>query len=263
VLQLYRWSRRWELRFLTVASALLEGLWLGLLGDRDLARLDDDFYATRAREDVDGASHGYVDDEYNRSGFHAWEKAVLEDTFPQGGRLVVTGAGGGREVLALLERNYDAVGFEPNPRLVDAGNELLRRLGRERRLHLSNRAGLPDGDTRYDGAIVGWGSYMHVPRSDRRIGFLRDLRSHLDAGDPVLVSFLLREDRRYFALVALVANVLRRIHRRERVEVGDRLHPTFLHLFTEDEIRRELAEAGFRVEQIRAEPYGHAVARAS
>ncbi len=43
------------------------------------------------------------------------------------------------------------------------------------------------------------------------------------------------------------------------MELGDSLRDTFDHHFTEDEVRGELAEAGFEMLHFAACPYGHAV----
>lgn len=87
----------------------MSGLWLGLMDRRELDLLDELYYE----------EHGnYVDLDYNAGGLFEWEAAALAADFPVTGRIVVTGAGAGREVPALLERGYDVVGYEPNPRLV-------------------------------------------------------------------------------------------------------------------------------------------------
>jgi hypothetical protein len=53
--------------------------------------------------------------------------------------VAVTGADGGREVIALLDRGFDTVGFEPNDVLVVAGSTLMRKLGYADRLRVCAR----------------------------------------------------------------------------------------------------------------------------
>jgi hypothetical protein len=61
--------------------------------------------------------------------------------------------------------------------------------------------------------------------------------------------------------VAKIASAVRRLRRDEPVELGDWLAPNFFHLFSEEEIRAELRDAGFRVDHYAGQPYGHALAR--
>ncbi len=254
-------SREWQGNAVALLTGLFDGIWLGSLDERHFRELDDAFYGKRAREDVRGEQRGYLDPEYTRSGLHDWELAAIRAGFPAAGRVVVTSAGGGREVLALLEAGYDAVGYEPNAALVEAGCALLESLGHPARLHASPRDAFPPEVERCDAIVIGWGSYMHVIGRDRRVALLRRARRSLDLGGPVLLSFLMRPpERRYFRVSAAVANGVRSVRRAAPIEVGDCLRTTWFHLFTREEIASELAAAGFRLERLRSKPYGHALA---
>jgi hypothetical protein len=121
---------------------------------------------------------------------------------------------------------------------------------------------VPDGLASYDGAIIGWGAYMHIPGRARRIAFLGQLRRHIRPGGPLLVSYFARRvDGRAFRSKAAIARVIRRLRfSSEPVEIGDSLDRTFDHWFTESDIRSELEQAGFETVSTAADPYGHAVA---
>lgn len=276
--RLFRTLHRLRLRALAVASrrvggpirkgllaalAAFDGVWLGVLDRMELDALDEDFYAHEAGEDVEGRFLGYCDEAYLRSGLFDWEEEGLE-AFPATGRLVVTSAGSGREVLALVKKGYDAIGFEPNAALVSAGAAHLGKLGFcSARLRLAERNFFPAEAGSCDGVLVGWAGYMHIVGRSRRIDYLRLARASLAAGAPLLLSFKLRTDSRYFRLSAGIANAIRRLRRSPQVELGDVMMPTYLHLFTLGEISSELAAAGFEVERLEAVPYGYAVARAT
>jgi len=262
-LRAYARARERRRRALNALNACFDGFWLGLLDREALERLDEHFYSD-GHDELAGRVFSYRDDEHNRSGLHPWEQAALERHLPPGGRVIVTGAGGGREVLALLERGFDAVGYEPNPTLVAAGAELLRELGHAGRLRGSGRDAFPDGGERADAVLVGWGSYMLIAGSERRVAFLRAARAALPGGAPLLCSFFVRPpDARYFRILARTANAVRRLRNRERVEVGDTLAENFVHRFTREEVERELALGGFRMVEFAHRPYGHAVAVAA
>jgi hypothetical protein len=258
----YAASNRARARFEDALRAVLDGLWLGMFDHESLALLDEAHYATLVERGC-GTPFSYSDETYNQRGLQPWETAAVTGAFPPGGRVVVTGAGGGREVLGLLELGFDAVGFEPHPGLVRAGGEILAAEGHGERLRPMGRDAFPSDAGELDALVVGWGSYMLIPGRSRRVAFLRDARRSMRPGSPVLMSFFVRSpELRDLHRLAAIAGVVRRLRRREPAEVGDALRPNYVHFFTRDEIAGELSEAGFRLEQFEAEPYGHAVGRA-
>ena len=259
----YRTASTRRDRLWTAANGCFDGLWLGFLDRPALARLDEVFY-TDGHDVLDGKTFAYTGEQHNLGGLQDWEAAAIEAHFPPGARVVVTGAGGGREVIALLERGFDAVGYEPNPALVAAGSALLERRGHPGRLQLCERDAFPADVTACDAIVLGWGSYMLIPGRARRLALLQAARRVLPAQGPLLCSFFMRPaGTRYFATVAGTANLVRRVRRAERAELGDAVGPNFVHSFTRAEIQSELAAAGFRMAAFAAEPYGHAVATAA
>ena len=245
---------------LRAIDAVWGGLWLGALRREDLVAVDEAHYRSLDR---------YASDAHNRSGLFDWEEEVVRDFFPAGGRLLVTAAGGGREVLALARQGWDVDGFECNPALVDHAAALLGGEGIDATVRLLPPDRAPAAGTPYDAAIVGWGSYMHTPGRGRRIAFLRELRGVLRDDAPVLLSFFtapaggLRQ-----RVVTSVGNAVRRLRAAERLEPGDDLVPNFVHYFTEEQVAAELAEGGFRMLRFRPQgsrptDTGFAVARAA
>ena len=242
-------------RCVSALHALHQGLWLGLLDDHDLDRLAILQY---------GRWPAYSDDSYNASGLWAWETDAIRAHFGQGGGLLVAGAGGGREVVALARLGYAVDGFDCVEPLVEYGRAAVARLNLQARLFDAAPGRVPDGLGRYAGIVVGWGAYMHIPGAAQRVAFLRDLRRHVDAGAPLLVSFFTRNGRsRRLDWTWRIARALRRARRSaDPVEYGDTLDGTFDHLFTRDEVERELDAAGFALVTYADKPYGHAVGKA-
>ncbi len=225
---------------------------MGLLDETDLAQATAQYYGRIGR---------YAADEYNSSGLAPWENLAVERHFPPGGRVLVLGAGGGREVVALEQRGFAVSGFECTPTLVESGNGLLQRLGLSARLAFvpANEAPVVRG---FDAALVGWGAYMHIPGRERRIRFLRGIRAALAPGGPLLLSFFARKvTGRSDRWAARLANALRTLRGRgnDRIEMGDRLQGSFDHYFTEDEIREELEASGFRLAHYSEAEYPHAL----
>jgi hypothetical protein len=244
------------------ASAAFDGFWLGMFDRETLALLDEIYYQGRT-EPLAGRQVTYADKAWNLSGLSDWETAVVATYFGSAHRVVITGAGGGREVLALLEHAFDAVGFEPNERLVEAGRELLEARGHPNRLRPVARDIFPEDAGPCDAVVVGWGSYMLIPGRARRVRFLRDARAVLPEGAPILLSFFTRPEHGRLTAPALrLTNILRRLRGAELAEAGDGLAPNFTHWFVRDEVEGELAAAGFELVRFAEEPYGHAIGRA-
>jgi hypothetical protein len=245
-----------------VLLGLFDGISLGLLGPESLARLNDLHYE-RASTRPTGAdrTYHYHDDDYNLRGLFEWEKEAVS-SWPAGARVVVTSAGAGREIVGLSELGFDAVGFEPNRRLVEAGEQLLSRRGLGGRLHVSAPDEFPAAaDGPCDAVLVGWAGYTYIIGRRRRVEFLRGARRRLQPGAPLVVSFFSRPSRpRYFGVVVRVANVLRRLRRAERVEMGDCLDPVPVHYFTQAEVGGELADSGFELVAFRPTPDAHVIA---
>lgn len=235
-----------------VGRGLFEGFWLGVLDDEALAVVDG-WYYTRSTE--------YVAESHNRRGFFNWEQSMLERHFAPGSRVLVSAVGGGREVVGLLEAGYDAHGFECNRTLLAAATRLLDADGHSGRVAWIDRGAWPEPSTPFGGVILGWGSYTLGTTVAERVAMLRGAAAQVVPGGPILFSFLVasqfgRTDR----LVARVANTIRVVLGRRRVEVGDRLAPNFVHLFTREQIEREVAAAGLELREFGSDGYGHAVA---
>jgi hypothetical protein len=213
---------------------------------------------------------------------HGWERAAIDDCFPPPpARLLVGGAGAGREVLALAARGYCVAGFEPSiplydvlcRRVKDAGVEALA-LGRGGYEELLEVMRMPEGQRSlegelgaivsaapYDGVILGWGSVSCVPAVDTREGLLPAVARLCPRG-PVLLSFTAAAPRlgRTARLSSVARQLLRGLPSSHPVAPGDELdHFGFLHAYTDDEIETLAKRAGYRVGRLSHHFYAHAV----
>ena len=237
--RLYLSGRTAHRRGLLLVDALWNGFWLGALSVEDFHAIDQAHY---------GANPLYQTDEHNRRGLMEWEEAALGKYFPPSGTLLATSVGGGREVLALAARGYAVEGYECHPALTRYAQAFLEREGCPFPVHLLARDEAPESSTAFDGAVVGWGSYMLMPGRQRRVRFLRGVRRLLREGDPVLLSFFTRQrDSPRARIVAKVGTIVRRLRGAEPVEIGDDLRPNYTHRFTSAEVASEMAEAGFKM----------------
>jgi hypothetical protein len=261
LLRTYLWSRVQQTRVIRLIQSIFTGFWLGILSQSDLDSVDDAYYV---------GGHGkrlgpidYTRTDYNKRGLFEWEQRAIENHFPAGGSVALMGAGGGREVLALRRLAFRVEAWECQPEFVDTANDLLVAEGFEPSVAYAPRNTVPAGTEIFNGLVIGWATYTLIPGRARRIDLLRELRTRVETGSPILLSFFTRRPGdAQFPIAAAVGNLARRILRRERLEVGDSLDPNFVHHFVDSELESELAAGGFKLQFFAAEPYGHAVALA-
>lgn len=228
-----------------------DGVWMAALADDTLARIDERFSLA-----VD-----YTDDTYNRSGLSSWEQRALDTHFAGTRTIIVTSAGGGREVLALHRQGWEVQGFEPHAELARLGSRLTEVEGCGSLVHPSPRDRWPSSRGA-DAAIVGWGAYMLIAGREQRVRYLRDAAASLPVDAPILLSFFVRPPGApRWTTTARVAALLRRGRHRLPVEVGDALEPNRVHFFTRDEVEAELEAGGFRMVDYGDDQYGWAVGR--
>jgi hypothetical protein len=232
---------RWFNRLGRFAGAMHEGFWLGWLNADELNAV--------TAEHFDQSKY-YASPGHNLSGFFGWEKSVLERFFQRGSHILVAGAGGGREVLALRKAGFEAEGFECSVPLVRASEQIFERLGESKYVTLCEPDRVPQGPRIYDGLVVGWTVYTHIPTKARRVAFLQGLSERALPGSPLLVSYFARQSGASDdVLVHRTARFWRFLlrGRQEPLEVGDRIsYARFVRSFTSDEVEAELRDAGFR-----------------
>lgn len=226
-------------RFLKIVH---EGVWLGSLSPDELNQV--------TAENFD-QSQFYSSKDHNRSGFFEWEQEMLDRFFRRGSRVLVAGAGGGREVLALRKSGFEAEGFECSMPLIEASRRIFDEQGESSYLIHCPPDCVPAGPAVYDALIIGWTVYTHIPTRTRRILFLEAIRKRALQRAPILISFFVRSS--LSGDDAMVYRISRwcsflSLPRKGTSEVGDHIRfGRYVHSFTQDEVSEELRAAGFRV----------------
>src|SRR5688500_10755335 len=247
LVRFYLWQGRRWMQLVRVLDGVNVGIWLGLLSRAHFVAVDELHYH---------GSGTYNGEPHNLRGLVEWEEAAIGGFFAGRTRLVVLGAGGGREVRARGRRGYQVDGFECDPALVEFAGGFLPRHGAAATVRLLPRDTTP-AEGGYDGVIMGWGSYMLIAGRARRIDLLRRLRALVPERAPVLLSFFTRPEVLLRLKVEYrVARLARRLLRREPPEFGDDLMPVYVHRFDQAEIEAEMREAGFRLARYAPEGRG-------
>jgi hypothetical protein len=136
-----------------------------------------------------------------RRGLFAWEERAIATYFPPPpARVLIGGAGGGREVMALAEKGHEVTAFEPSPPLAAAMachfpgrlNVKVFRARYEDMPHLfPARPDAPsmtlEAGSSFDAAVLGWGSYSHLRTEAQRIRVLSIFRRYVHG--PILLSY--------------------------------------------------------------------------
>jgi len=208
---------------------------------------------------------------YRAGGFHFerglfdWEERLTTSpAFPAGGRLLLGGAGAGRELAPLCRRGYRIVAFEPAAELAAAARLVARGYPDADLVQASYRD-LVDAVVRgsgplveavrggvFDAVILGWGSFPHVLDTTEQRDLLEVTRTLAPHG-PLLLSF--------FATAPLDAGRMERLRsglRKTFVRIGARgsrdsgrvrfLESSgFVCFHTHQEIARLASETGYEV----------------
>jgi hypothetical protein len=240
-----RWFQvadRWVTRAVNLVKAMHKGFWLGCLNADDLNTITANRYS---------ASKEFTSRQHLESGLSDWELPVVERYFRNGSRILVAAAGTGREVLALRKAGFSAEGFECNPAVLQVGQELFAAMGHSNPVSFCLPDKVPPGLPDYDGLIVGWGGYTHIPTRARRVAFLQALRRRALPNAPLMLSFVTRDERsRYDCLSYGIARLWGSLFRpaQQPPETGDDLElGDFTHHFTRAEVESELQAARFRL----------------
>jgi SAM-dependent methyltransferase len=237
-------------RLIALVEAVAGALWLGLLDSDTLNEITWLYYMSKS---------GFEEEEFNiQHGFWDWERNAIEKHFQGHRRVLVTGAGGGREVIALARMGHQVTAVDFSPFLTAACRLNVQKAGCQACVLDALPNGLPDGLEMHDALVIGRGFYHHIPGREHRIRFLKDCHSVLKSRAPILISdfFTRAQESKFHQRTQTIANTVRRLRRSsERVEPGDWLTSCWQHAFTREEIEHEFREAGITLEFFAVTPF--------
>jgi SAM-dependent methyltransferase len=230
---------------------------LALASEGVLDRYNDRIYGTTNTYRADSPAF--------RRPLFPWEDQVIRRFFPAPpARLLIGGAGGGREAFALASRGYQVVAFEPSWALVEtmAANvpegsvvAVFRASYEEMPRLCPVRPGDPVADLgemgSFDAGILGWASFSHLRTEERRVETLKAFARATHG--PLLVSFWSRSEAT--GVPEKPGRLRRLLPGRFNRESGSRFGPAvgYYYLFSETELTAVARQAGLDVIHYNAE----------
>jgi SAM-dependent methyltransferase len=203
-----------------------------------------------------------------REWLFGWEQAAIERYFrAPPARLLVGGAGGGREAFALADMGYRVTAFEPTEELASAMAKATVERDRDIEVYVGSYESLWSGPDRsgssthsppslpaapelgqFDAIVLGWGSFTHVRQPHGRERVLQVCHQLLSPGGTVLASYFAAPSPTASAPSRL-SKLQRRIRRARGVDPNDHFYPHagVVHAFTPEEIRALASGAGLEV----------------
>ncbi|MGE0448388.1 MAG: class I SAM-dependent methyltransferase [Vicinamibacterales bacterium] len=206
------------------------------------------------RQDIEQHWGAFAEErDWTGFGLWNWEHLFYSAMLNPKDRVLVVGCGTGRDLIALLEQGYRVEGVE----LVNACVEQARAALAARNLTATVRVGsiesveLPGA---FDVFIFSWFCYSYIPQAASRIRVLRRLKSLLNPGGRILISYVPRT-KPASPLPVRVARLAARLGRSGwRPEPGDVIKPSkngassfSEHRFSPGEIENEARAAGLVV----------------
>lgn len=195
-------------RIVGLTRAALNSFLAEALSEGERIDLSRDIYNTK-RKELEGEAT-----------LHEWENPWFERRLPRPpARILIGGAGTGREARVLQQRGYVLTTFEPAPNAVNKSKQFL---GANCDVHIGsyeelNRAVLerePNelqliAEKQFDAIIAGWGSLNFVISAKERELFFQTCRVLCPKG-PLLGSFALQEFNRENKYIAITTHGARR-----------------------------------------------------
>ena len=233
---------------------LLDGLLPALLPPAELSRLTREQYLpgyTARHSNAIDLDSLYLEEE----ALDVWERQTFERYCLRKGRMLVMGAGMGRETIGIAQRGLSVVGIDSSFDALRFARRLAETRGASVRLQQGDYLALPYAAGSFDYALLSSIMYSAIPGRAGRQAWLGDLARILTPGGLALLSFLPQRNTsgRVRALCRRLNRLLVKLPGANRdYQPGDdctMVH--FLHTFqNEEEIRIELTGGGAIIREL-------------
>lgn len=184
-----------------------------------------------------------------------WERDAMHRHGIASGRILVVGAGVGREAVALAQRGLNVVGLDINGMALQVAARTARTLRIPAQFVQADFLHLPFASAHFHYAIMSGIMYSSIPGRVRRQAWLAHLAHHLIPEGVAILQFLI--DRSPPSRSQRVSDAMNRVLAtlpggNPAYQPGDRCaQGHFLHAFQqESEIQEELKEAGVQIREL-------------
>lgn len=210
-------------------------------------------------------------------GLFEWERlAIAKPPFPQAGRILLGGAGGGRELVQLCRRGFDVVAFEPSG-LCDGARQAVSSFPNSVVVQASYRDLVTAAqehtgplashvlNASFDAVLFGWQSFDYVLTELDRHELLCATRTLAPKAPLLLSSWMVRdaENGRLDCLRPPIRRICELLGAPSARRPGDVFWPCggFLHLMSQGELEAAADGSGYRILDFRpsAVSYPHAM----
>jgi hypothetical protein len=199
-------------------------------------------------------------------GLFEWEDlAITEPPFPQAGRILLGGAGGGRELVQLCRRGFDVVAFEPSE-LCDGARQAISSFPNSAVVRASYRDLVAAAqehtgplasyvlDASFDAVLFGWQSFDYVLTGSDRHDLLCAIRT-IAPKAPLLLSFWMvqsAENGRLDRLRPRIRQICKLVGAPSARRLGDAFWPWtgggfMRHLVSQSELEATANGSGYRM----------------
>jgi SAM-dependent methyltransferase len=184
-----------------------------------------------------------------------WETDILGRYNIRSGRMLVLGAGSGRETIAIARRGLEVIGVESNDMAVRTASSLAKHLGARAHFHHADFLHLPYGPASFDYVLLSSTMYSAIPGMSLRQAWLNNLLRLLLPTSLVILSFETRQaPRSRLGMLRIRLNqILAKLPgANSAYQIGDNCTDGhFLHEFQDEEdIRRELVGTGLVIMEL-------------
>lgn len=231
-------------------AILLNNLLPALLSPADLTTLIKRHYDTSYRQTVPQLAPDLYD-----WTLESWEQEALQRHGIAAGRMLVLGAGVGREAIALAQRGFAVAGLEVNGTALHVATRTARTMQVPAFFVQGDFHHLPFVRKQFEYIIMSGIMYSSIPGRLRRQTWLQELAGQLVPGGVLILNFLI--DRSPLSRTRRISEGINRLlvtlpGANPSYQAGDGCaQGHFLHAFQdEDEIRQELAEAGAVIHEL-------------
>ena len=193
------------------------------------------------------------DDVLSSSGLMSWERSLYERFLKPDDRILVVGAGTGRDLIALLKLGYHAEGLDVAPRAIGFASRLAEHEGLSAKLSVGAIETV-ELSTAFDAFIFSWCCYSVIPQRETRIEVLGKVKARLNPAGRILISYIYAERLLRPLAIRLTRCACRMTRSDWRPELGDVFRASrdrraihYEHRFSAQEFEDEARAAGLVV----------------